>query len=105
MKIATKDSNKGGLDMFDMSKICSYVCDRYYQVIYKGDYYLTEQAVSGFLVNYTGSIVLLSEKGIYHIGYKDIVFMKPINVPRNKLSKEFLDLIDSLQGTGTKEGQ
>lgn len=84
--------------MFNMAKVTEYACDKYYRVIYKRDYYEEEHKVEGLLLNYaSGNIVLLSEKGIYHIKYNDIVFMKPIEPPTNRLSKEFNDLLKSFK--------
>ena len=83
--------------MFNMVKVTEYACDKYYYVIYKRDYY-EEYKVEGLLLNYaSGNIVLLSEEGIYHIRYNDIVFMKPIKPPTNRLSKEFNDLLESFK--------
>lgn len=84
--------------MFDMSKVCEYVCDRYYHVVYSLGQYDVEQSVHGLLLNYySGNVVLLSEKGIYHIKYKDIVFMRPVEPLTNKLSKEFNELLESFR--------
>lgn len=82
--------------MFDMCKVSEYICDRFYYVIYKR--YDIEQRVEGLLLNYaSGNIVLLSENGIYHIRYKDIVFMKPFEPPMYRLSKEFKSLLESFK--------
>jgi len=84
--------------MFDMSKVCEYACDRYYQVVYSLGQYDVEQSVHGLLLNYySGNVVLLSEKGIYHIKYKDIVFMRPVEPLTNKLSREFNELLESFR--------
>lgn len=82
--------------MFDMCKVTEYVCDKFYYVIYKR--YNEEQRAEGLLLNYaSGNIVLLSEKGIYHIRYKDIVFMKPFEPPIYRLSEEFKSLLESFE--------
>ena len=80
--------------MFDMSKVTEYVCDKFYYVIYKR--YDEEQRAEGLLLNYaSGDIVLLSEKGIYHIKHKDIIFMKPFEPPVYRMSEEFKRLLES----------
>lgn len=76
--------------------ICEYACDRYYAVDYNHGGYTS--TVKGFLLNYySGNIVLLAENGIYHIKYKDIVFMKPLQLPLNNLNKEYLKLLETLR--------
>ncbi len=81
-----------------MSKVCEYVCDRYYHVTYDRDAMGREQFAQGLLLNYcSGNIVLLSEKGIYHIKYKDIIFMKPIEPLINKFNKDFKELLESFK--------
>ena len=77
--------------------ICGYVCDRYYIIDYNHDGY--SSTTKGFLLNYyNGNIVLLAEDGIYHLKYKDIVFMKPAKVlPLNKFSSEYQELLKILQ--------
>ena len=58
--------------MKNMDKAFGYACDKYYHVIYDRDHYGYEQRVEGLLLNYAnGNIVLLSDKGMYHIKYKD----------------------------------
>ena len=84
--------------MKNMDKAFGYACDKYYHVIYDRDHYGCEQRVEGLLLNYAGgNIVLLSDKGMYHIKYKDVVFMKPIEPPMNKLSEEFKDVLESFK--------
>lgn len=76
--------------------ICEYVCDRYYIVDYgyKGD----TLTVKGFLLNYyNGNIVLLAENGIYHLKYKDIVFMKPVQLPLGVFNNKYLELLKTLR--------
>ena len=47
---------------------------------------------------YSGNIVLLSEDGIYHMKYQDIIFMKPINISSlNKVNIEYKELLKFLQ--------
>ena len=80
--------------MCNWSKLNDYIFDKYYCVIYEPNYCYSctdyGQKIEGILLNYnSGNIVLLSEHGIYHIKYKDIIFMKPIEPPMDKLSKEF----------------
>lgn len=80
--------------MKDMFKAFDYACDKYYSVIYDRERCGYEQRVEGLLLNYaSGNVVLLSDKGIYHIKNKDIVFMRPIEPRMDKLSKEFKDLL------------
>ena len=79
--------------MYDIAKVSSYICDKFYKVVYKrGD---IEKSVIGLMLNYaSGNIVLLAEEGVYHIKYNDIVFMKPDgDIPIEKLSKEYIDVI------------
>ena len=84
--------------MKNMDKAFGYACDKYYHVIYDRDHYGHEQRVEGLLLNYaSGNIVLLSDKGMYHIKYKDVVFMKPIEPPMNKLNKEFKEVLESFK--------
>ena len=76
--------------------ITDYICGKYYYVVYKRDMY-DEKRVEGVLLNYNGgSIDLLSEAGVYHIEYNDIVFMAPIEVRPYKLKPEFVKLLESL---------
>ena len=78
--------------MKDVFKAFDYACHKFYYVIYNR--YGVEQRVEGLLLNYTGGdIVLLAENGIYHLKYKDILFMKPFAPPVDRLSKEFKDLL------------
>ena len=77
--------------------ICEYACDRYYVIDY--NHYGYVSTVKGLLLNYyNGNIVLLSEDGIYHLKYKDIVFMKPVNIPSlDKFSPKYKELLKILQ--------
>ena len=77
--------------------ICGYVCDRCYVVDYDHNGYTS--TIKGFLLNYyNGNVVLLSEDGIYHLKYKDIVFMKPAKVLSfDKFSSEYKELLKILQ--------
>lgn len=84
--------------MKNMDKAFGYACDKYYHVIYDRDHYGHEQRAEGLLLNYaSGNIVLLSDKGMYHIKYKDVIFMKPIEPPMNKLSEEFKEVLESFK--------
>ena len=82
--------------MYNMGAVTSYVCDKYYYVVYKNDN-LIERPIKGLLLNYaSGNIVLLADEGIYHIKYNDIILMKPIkNFPLERCSEEFQKLIQS----------
>jgi hypothetical protein len=84
------------------TSICKYVCDRYYIVDY--NYYGCETTVKGLLLNYySGNIVLLSEEGIYHIKYKDVLFMKPIKMPSlDKFNEGYQELLKVLQEDGNR---
>ena len=76
--------------------INKYICGKYYHVVYKRDIY-NEKHVEGVLLNYnSGSIDLLSEAGVYHIRYSDIVFMAPVEARAYKLKPEFIKLLESL---------
>lgn len=80
--------------MKDVFKAFDYACYKFYYVIYNRNG-LVEQRVEGLLLNYTGGdVVLLSENGIYHIKYKDILFMKPFAPPMDRLSEEFKSLLN-----------
>ena len=58
-------------------EICAQVCDKNYIVEY--NHYGYENTIKGKLLNYySGNIVLLTEDGIYHLKYKDIIYMAPI---------------------------
>jgi hypothetical protein len=83
--------------------IGNYVCNRHYIVNY--NYYGCEETCAGFLLNYYGgNIVLLSEDGIYHIKYKDIVFMKPGRIKSlDKFNIEYQNLIKILQNKDLEE--
>ena len=77
--------------------ICEYACNKYYVVDYNHNGY--KSTVKGMLLNYySGNIVLLSEDGIYHMKYQDIIFMKPINISSlNKVNIEYKELLKFLQ--------
>lgn len=77
--------------------ICEYACNKYYVVDYNHNGY--KSTVKGMLLNYySGNIVLLSEDGIYHMKYQDIIFMKPINISSlSKASVEYKELLKFLQ--------
>lgn len=61
----------------DSTETCRLACDKYYIIEY--DHYGYKQTVKGLLLNYyNGNIVLLADEGIYHLKYKDIIFMEPI---------------------------
>lgn len=81
--------------------ICAHVCDKYYLIEY--DHHGYGQVVKGFLLNYYGgNIVLLSEEGIYHIKYKDVIFMKPIkNPPLDRFNTEYQKVLKALQVDNT----
>ena len=84
--------------MINMDRAFGYACDKYYHVVYDRDRCGYEQRVEGLLLNYSsGNIVLLSDKGMYHIKYKDIVFMSPIEPRMEKLNEEFKNLLKSFQ--------
>ena len=76
--------------------ITDYICGKYYYVVYKRDMY-DEKRVEGVLLNYNGgSIDLLSEAGVYHIRYSDIMFMAPVEARAYKFAPEFTKLLESL---------
>ena len=76
--------------------INKYICDKYYHVVYKRDIY-DEKHVEGVLLNYnSGSIDLLSEAGVYHVRYSDIVFMAPVEARAYELKPEFVKLLKLL---------
>ena len=61
----------------NMFRAFDYACDKYYSVIYDREHCGYEQRVEGLLMNYTGdNIILLSDKGIYHIKYRDVNYIK-----------------------------
>ena len=76
--------------------INEYICDKYYHVVYKRGIY-DEKHVEGVLLSYnSGSIDILSEAGVYHIRYSDIVFMAPVEARAYKLKPEFVKLLELL---------
>lgn len=77
--------------------ICEYVCNKYYAIQYNHDGY--KSTVKGLLLNYySGNVVLLSEDGIYHLKYRDIIFMKPVNIlSLDKFNPEYKELLKILQ--------
>ena len=76
--------------------INSYICDKFYHVVYKRE--LDEKKVNGVLLNYNGGTIdLLTEDGIYHIEYRDIVFMRPVKMPKDKINEEFNELLKALK--------
>lgn len=76
--------------------ICEYVCNKYYAIQYNHDGY--KSTVKGLLLNYySGNVVLLSEDGIYHLKYQDIIFMKPVKPLFNKFSLNFKELLKILK--------
>ncbi|MBR5796374.1 MAG: hypothetical protein IKY26_09540 [Erysipelotrichaceae bacterium] len=78
--------------MKDVYRAFDYACYKFYYVIYNR--YGVEQRVEVLLLNYTGGdTVLLFEKGICHIKYKDIIFMKPFEPPMDRLNEEFKSLL------------
>ena len=82
----------------NLDKAFEYACGKYYSITYDREHCGYEQRVEGFLLNYAGgNIVLLSDKGIYHIKYKDIIFMRPVDPRMDKLSSEFKELIESFK--------
>ena len=92
-----------GKDMVNMDRAFGYACDKYYHVIYDRDRCGYEQRVEGLLLNYaSGNVVLLSDKGMYHIKYQDIVFMRPIEPHIDRLSKEFQELLGSFKENDNK---
>ena len=77
------------------NKAFSYACDKYYLVIYDVDHRGCDLKAEGLLLNYAkGDITLLSDKGMYHIKYSDIIFMKPIKPNMDKLSEEFKEILE-----------
>lgn len=82
----------------NMAKAFGYACDKYYSVIYDRGHCGYEQRVEGLLLNYaSGDIILLSDKGMYHIKNRDIVFMGPIKPRIDKLSEEFKEVLESFK--------
>ena len=77
--------------------ICEYVCNKYYAIQYNHAGY--KSTIKGLLLNYySGNVVLLSEDGIYHLKYQDIIFMKPVNTPSlNKFNPEYREVLKKLQ--------
>lgn len=85
--------------MYNVNMVNKYICGKYYHVIYDRDHCGYERRVEGLLLNYAnGNVDLLSEKGVYHIKYNDIIFMAPIEPHADKLSKEFKELLECCKG-------
>ena len=79
-------------------KAFDYACGKYYIVVYDRDHIGYEQKVHGLLLNYaSGNVVLLSDKGMYHFKYKDVIFMRPIEPPMDELSEEFKEVLESFK--------
>lgn len=79
--------------MYNMALVSNYICEKFYKVIYKRNN--EEKTIRGMLLNYaSGNIVLLAAEGVYHIQYKDIVFMAP-NEERvlEKYNTEYIELL------------
>ena len=82
----------------NMFKAFDYACSKYYIVVYDRDHGGYEKRVHGLLLNYaSGNLVLLSDKGMYHLKYKDIIFMRPIEPPMDELSEEFKEVLESFK--------
>lgn len=81
--------------MNNLDKAFEYACNKYYRVFYDRNHNGVEKKAEGLLLNYTGGdVVLLSDKGIYHIKYRDIVYMEPIKPRIENLSEEFKSLLE-----------
>ena len=77
--------------MKDMSILMEYACNRMYCIDIK-----ERGPIKGLLMNYNnGNIILLSEAGIYHILYNDIVSMRPIsyNIALKNCNKNYIKAI------------
>lgn len=86
-------------------KAFDYACGKYHIVIYDRGHvgYKQRAHAHGLLLNYVnGKIVLLSDKGIYHLNYKDVIFMKPIEPPLDELSEEFKEVLESFKKDNNK---
>lgn len=84
--------------MQNIDKAFGYACDKYYRVFYDRNHDGYEKKVEGLLLNYaSGNIVLLSDKGMYHIKYRDMVSMEPIEPRTDNLSEEFKESVESFK--------
>jgi hypothetical protein len=83
----------------NMFKAFDYACGKYYGVVYDYDRgHGGYGRVHGLLLNYaSGNVVLLSDKGMYHLKYKDVIFMRPIEPPMDELSEEFKEVLESFK--------
>lgn len=87
----------------NIDRAFKYACDKYYSVIYDRGHCGYEQRAEGLLLNYaSGNIVLLSDKGMYHIKYNDVIFMRPIEPRMDKLSEEFKEILESFKKDSNK---
>lgn len=78
-----------------MEEYTNYICDKYYLVEY--DYFGYTETIKGVMINYnSGNVILLSEKGIYHIPYRSIIFIKPIIPNYDKMNDEYKKVIENL---------
>lgn len=82
--------------MYNIALVSHYICEKFYKITYKRNN--VEKTVYGYLLNYAnGNIVLLAEEGVYHIQYKDIIFMAPdgekILEEYKKYNTEYIDLL------------
>lgn len=77
--------------------ICNYAYGGYYAIDYNR--YGTTLTAQGFLWHYhSGNVVLLSEDGIYHMRYRDILFMAPVkNPPLDRFNERYRKLLEELQ--------
>ena len=85
--------------MNNIDKAFEYACDRYYRIVCDRDFTGSEFYVEGLLLNYTGgNIVLLSQDGIWHLKYKNIIFMYPIKPRMDRLNEEYKELLELFKG-------
>ena len=73
-----------------MYHLDKYVCDKYYRIETKCHIIYT-----GYMLNYNwGNIIMVSPKGIYHIPYKDIYCVIPLNKAPNE---EFETMVEEIK--------
>jgi hypothetical protein len=89
--------------MDNLRKAFEYACDKYYRIIYDREHCGWEEIAEGLLLNYaSGNVILLSDKGMYHIKNTDIVFMRPVAPRIDKLSEEFKEILESFKKDSNK---
>lgn len=62
-----------------LTKLMSYALDKYYVIHY--DFGREIKTITGLLIHYPSPVVVMNEKGVYHLESKNIKDMHPISMP------------------------